>query len=117
MPPLVAIVTIFAIRFPKLAILLSPLAIVGGYYLVTNAIATEAYSWSTRVEAWLIVTEIVKVNPIQARQDQSAQQKRAISGDGGQPLLHKFPLCLFVQKASRALCAAQQQMLAVGRVS
>jgi hypothetical protein len=35
-----------------------------GYILISNAIATEEYSLGTRVDAWVIVTEITLVNPI-----------------------------------------------------
>lgn len=64
MPPLVAVAAIVAIRYWKQAILLLPLGLVVGYFLVTNAILTEEYSWGTRVDAWKIVTEITLVNPI-----------------------------------------------------
>jgi len=64
MPPLVVVATIVVARYWKQAIFLLPLALVAGYFLVTNAIAAESYSWGTRVDAWLIVMEITRVNPI-----------------------------------------------------
>jgi hypothetical protein len=64
MPPLVAVAAIFAIRYWKQAIFLFPFALVVGYILISNAIATEEYSLGTRVDAWVIVTEITLVNPI-----------------------------------------------------
>lgn len=64
MPPLVVVATIVIVRYWKQAIFLSPLVLVAGYFLVTNAIAAEQYSWGTRVDAWIIVMEIARVNPI-----------------------------------------------------
>lgn len=63
-PPLAALVAIVALRSWRLGLAMA----VGGLVLVpgllSDLIATDQYSYSTRVDAWLIVVEIIKVNPI-----------------------------------------------------
>jgi hypothetical protein len=63
-PPLFAAATILMLRFWGWARYLTPLAVFPTWQVVSKAILTEQYSWGTRVDAWLIVTEIVKVNPL-----------------------------------------------------
>ena len=63
-PPLITVAAILGIRFWRLALLLFPFAFIPLSYLVTQTIATDQYSWGTRVDAWLIVAEITRVNPI-----------------------------------------------------
>lgn len=63
-PALVAIVTIMAIRYPKLALAAAPLAIAGFIWIVNRAIATDEYSWGTRIDAWVIVLDIARISPI-----------------------------------------------------
>lgn len=64
LPSLVAIAAIIVLRYPKLGLFLLPFGLLGFWYLSSQAIATDEYSYSTRIEAWLIVLEIVKVNPV-----------------------------------------------------
>jgi O-antigen ligase len=64
LPPLAVAAVILALRFPKLVRTIWPLAIIPVWITVAQAIASEQYSWGTRLEAWMIVTEIAKVNPI-----------------------------------------------------
>ena len=45
-------------------IALLPVAVVAFWYLSTEAVATDQYSTSTRLDAWLIMLEIIKVNPV-----------------------------------------------------
>lgn len=63
-PPLAALVAIVALRSWRLGLAMA----VGGLVLVpgllSDLISTDRYSYSTRVDAWLIVVEIIKVNPI-----------------------------------------------------
>ena len=63
-PPLITIAAIIGLRFWRLALSLSPFAIIPASYLITKTIATDQYSWGTRVDAWLIVAEITKINPV-----------------------------------------------------
>ena len=63
-PPLITVAAIIGFRFWKLALTLSPLGFIPVSYLVTQIIATDEYSWGTRVDAWLIVAEITKASPI-----------------------------------------------------
>ncbi len=63
-PPLVGIAAILAVYSWRVAALMG----VGGLFALPVAfarlIATDDYSYSTRVDAWLILGEIIKVNPI-----------------------------------------------------
>jgi hypothetical protein len=64
MPPLFAVFAIIGLRYWKIAIILAPLAFMGVNFLSNQALSTEAYSWGTRIDAWLIVLEITKASPI-----------------------------------------------------
>jgi O-antigen ligase len=63
-PPLVAIAAIFGIKFWRKIWLLLPLSIFPAYYIASGSIGSDAYSWSTRLDAWRIVLEIIKADPI-----------------------------------------------------
>ncbi|MFW6098076.1 MAG: O-antigen ligase family protein [Chloroflexota bacterium] len=63
-PPLVALGAILLLRYPRLSILFGLLAIIPAFDVVQDLIQAEQYSYSTRIEAWEIVAEIVKVNPV-----------------------------------------------------
>ena len=63
-PPLVAIAAIFGIKFWRKIWLLLPLSIFPAYYIAVGSIGSDAYSWSTRLDAWRIVLEIIKADPI-----------------------------------------------------
>ena len=63
-PALAAIAAIIGIRFPKLALLASPIAVIALIFVANQSIASEAYSWGTRLDAWTIVLDIAKVSPI-----------------------------------------------------
>jgi hypothetical protein len=69
-PSLISIVAIIAVGFWNLRQirLLTPIliiaAVIGFYFISTNAIGTEQYSWGTRLDAWYIVIEIAKASPI-----------------------------------------------------
>ena len=64
MPLLATIAVLLVLRFWRLgtlAILGSPFVISG---MLASVIASDQYSYSTRIDAWLILLEIVKVSPI-----------------------------------------------------
>ncbi len=64
LPPLVAVVTMVACRSWRLALLMAVAGIFPALYLISEAIATDQYSYSTRLEAWLLVLEMVKTSPL-----------------------------------------------------
>jgi O-antigen ligase len=64
LPPLVAIAAILAFRYWRSSFLLMPFGVIPFYYLAIKLIGTDKYSWGTRVDAWIIVLNIVKANPI-----------------------------------------------------
>jgi hypothetical protein len=64
-PVLTSIAAIFLIRYPRLARITAPLVLLPAfYYLASRAIATDEYSWGTRLDAWLIVIGVAKASPI-----------------------------------------------------
>jgi O-antigen ligase len=63
-PPLVAIGVILFIKYPRRMIFFAPPAILLGWYLAGQVLAAEQYSWTTRLDAWTIVADIAKANPI-----------------------------------------------------
>lgn len=63
-PPLAVVAVIFGLRYPRLLILAIPLALIVAGYLIIDLIASDEYSWGTRIDAWIIVLEISKANPI-----------------------------------------------------
>jgi O-antigen ligase len=63
LPPLLSVSIILGWRFKRLFILIIPIALVTTSVLTTSLILTDQYSWGTRVDAWLIVLEISKLNP------------------------------------------------------
>jgi O-antigen ligase len=64
LPPLVAIGVILAARSGRLILLLSLAALVPAFFVAKDLIGTDLYSWGTRVDAWVIVLGITKVNPL-----------------------------------------------------
>jgi O-antigen ligase len=63
-PAMVGVVVLFALRFKKLAIVSIPFALIGVLYLIPDLISTDQYSWGTRVDAWLVVLDISRANPL-----------------------------------------------------
>jgi O-Antigen ligase len=63
-PPLVAVAVIIGIKYWRKLWILLPLTILPAYDLATNSIGSDAYSWSTRLDAWRIVIQIIKADPI-----------------------------------------------------
>ena len=63
-PPLIAMGTIVVLRWPKVGIVLAAGAVFASPFVIAELIAGDAYSYSTRVEAWVTLLNLVKVNPI-----------------------------------------------------
>ena len=64
MPAAVGFVALVALRFGRLAPIMAVIAAIPAFQATTSAILTDGYSYSTRLDAWTIVLQIVKVNPI-----------------------------------------------------
>ena len=64
LPPLVVIAVILGLRYPRLVILAIPFALIVAGTLVSILILSDEYSWGTRIDAWLIVLEISRANPL-----------------------------------------------------
>lgn len=63
-PPLVAVAAIIAVQYWRRIWILLPLSFIPAYDLATQSIGSDAYSWGTRLDAWRIVLEIVRAEPI-----------------------------------------------------
>jgi O-antigen ligase len=64
MPPLVAIAVIIGLRSWRAGLALALLGLVQAKNIFSTAIASDEYSYSTRLDAWEIVLEMIKANPI-----------------------------------------------------
>lgn len=64
LPPMAAIATILALRNWRFGLIMLLVAPFASYFLTSEAIATDEYSFGTRVDAWLILFEIIKVSPL-----------------------------------------------------
>lgn len=63
-PSLIVIAVLVGLRYPKLGITFIPVAAIGFIYLAQQQIASEGWSWGTRLDAWRIVLEVSRVNPV-----------------------------------------------------
>lgn len=63
-PPLVAMGAIVVFRWPRIGVLLVVAGAVASPFVLSELISGDAYSYSTRVQAWAILLEMVKANPI-----------------------------------------------------
>jgi hypothetical protein len=63
-PPLIAVVALIGLRYRKLIIFGLPFVLFATLYIIMDLIASEDYSWGTRVDAWLIILEISRVSPL-----------------------------------------------------
>lgn len=63
-PPVIAVVVLIGLRYRKLIIFGLPFVLFATLYLIMDLIASEDYSWGTRVDAWLIILEISRVSPL-----------------------------------------------------
>lgn len=64
LPVMVALAVIVAARSWRIGLLLAVLAVVPATLLMSNAISSDEYSYMTRVEAWAIILNMLKVNPL-----------------------------------------------------
>lgn len=64
LPPLVTVAAIISFHSWRAGLLMVLAGIGPAIYLSSQAIATDEYSYSTRLDAWLIMLEIIKVNPL-----------------------------------------------------
>jgi hypothetical protein len=63
-PPLFCLATILFLRSWRIGLLLIPVGLLLFFYLTGGGLDSEGYSISTRIDAWIIMAQIVKVNPI-----------------------------------------------------
>jgi O-antigen ligase len=63
-PPLIAIAATMVAYSWRLGLIMSPFAAVAGIALSGYLIETDAYSYSTRIDAWVIMTNLISENPI-----------------------------------------------------
>jgi len=63
-PSAVAAVALVGLRFRKVTPFAIPFAVIVAAYLAQDLIATDEYSWGTRLDAWLVVLDISRVSPI-----------------------------------------------------
>jgi O-antigen ligase len=63
-PAAVAIAVMIGLRYKRLVLLAIPIALIVIGNLAVQLIASDEYSWGTRVDAWQIVFEISRVNPL-----------------------------------------------------
>jgi O-antigen ligase len=64
LPAMVVVAAIIGLRSWRLGLAVVLAGIVPATYIGSQAIATDQYSYSTRLEAWKIVLEMAKVNPL-----------------------------------------------------
>jgi O-antigen ligase len=64
LPALVVIAVIVALRSWRAGLAMALAGAVPALYLSSQALATDEYSYSTRLDAWEIMFEIIKVNPV-----------------------------------------------------
>jgi O-antigen ligase len=64
LPPLVAMAAMVALKYPRLAFLMIPVLIYPVIDFINQIIRSDDYSWGTRIDAWIIMLNIVKENPI-----------------------------------------------------
>ena len=63
-PPLVVVGVLLALRFKKLLVASIPFALIAVIYFAHDLITSDQYSWDTRLDAWRIVLEVSRVNPV-----------------------------------------------------
>lgn len=63
-PPLAGIAAMMGIRYWRVLLVAAPFTLSPISYFIAKTIASDSYSWGTRVDAWLIVIEITKASPI-----------------------------------------------------
>jgi O-antigen ligase len=64
LPAFASVVVIIALRSTRVGLLIAVVGPMIATYLSSQAVATDEYSYSTRIEAWEIVLNMVKVSPL-----------------------------------------------------
>jgi hypothetical protein len=64
LPVFVCIAAIIGFRSWRAGLAMVPIAAIGVFYLMSGVVSSEEYSVSTRFDAWLILAQIIKMNPI-----------------------------------------------------
>jgi hypothetical protein len=64
LPPLAVVAVILGLRHPRLILLAIPFALIVAGHLTSELIASDEYSWGTRVDAWIIVLTISQASPL-----------------------------------------------------
>jgi hypothetical protein len=64
LPSLICIAAIIGFRSWRTGLVLIPVAAVAAFYLMTGVVSSEEYSFSTRFDAWSIMAQIIKINPV-----------------------------------------------------
>ena len=64
LPILVCIAAIIGLRSWRAALALIPVAALAAFFLSKGVVNSEEYSVSTRWDAWLIIAQIIKINPV-----------------------------------------------------
>lgn len=62
-PSLVAVIILIGLRYRKLIVFGVPVVVIAALYIIVDLLASEDYSWGTRVDAWRIVLEISRISP------------------------------------------------------
>jgi O-antigen ligase len=63
-PPLVVAAALIGLRFKRLTVFAIPVGMIIVAFLANKLVATDEYSWGTRLDAWKIVLEISRVSPL-----------------------------------------------------
>ncbi len=63
-PPLVCVAVLVSIRYKRLVAFVIPVTLVAVVYATGQLIASDEYSWGTRVDAWIIILTISRVSPL-----------------------------------------------------
>jgi len=63
-PPLVCVAVLLGIRYKRFVVFTIPIALLAVVYGAGILVATDEYSWGTRVDAWIIVLTISRVSPL-----------------------------------------------------
>lgn len=63
-PSLIVIGVLLALRYKRAAIASTPFVLTAFIYLLLRQITAEEWSWGTRLDAWRIVLEASRVNPL-----------------------------------------------------
>ena len=64
LPALFCIAAIIGFRSWRAGLVLIPVAAITAWYLTTGVVSSEEYSFSTRFDAWSIMAQIIKINPV-----------------------------------------------------